>query len=233
MNDNNWTHNKEYLKILSKKALERNAQIYQERLQKYDKDPKLCKQCGRPLTYKQFKQGNNFCNRSCSANWNNNLRNTTAKNREENRICMNCGKTILKKKKDTWQDYNRRMFCSSECKWESKQKEYIEKWKKGSIDGMSGDDVSDIIRKYLLKKVGNKCEKCGWSEINPFTNRIPLELHHIDGNPYNNVEENLVVLCPNCHSLTRTFKGNRGKGRYVRKINYYKRKEELKRIGAK
>ena len=30
---------------------------------------------------------------------------------------------------------------------------------------------------------------------------IPLELHHIDGNHYNNSFENLIILCPNCHAL--------------------------------
>ena len=43
---------------------------------------------------------------------------------------------------------------------------------------------------------------------------IPLEVKHIDGNYLNNSEENLMLLCPNCHSLTSTYKGanlNRGK----------------------
>jgi predicted HNH restriction endonuclease len=27
-----------------------------------------------------------------------------------------------------------------------------------------------------------------------------LQLHHIDGNRENNKEENLTLLCPNCHT---------------------------------
>ena len=50
-----------------------------------------------------------------------------------------------------------------------------------------------------------KCEKCGWGEKNPITNTTPLQIHHIDGNCKNNKEENLQLLCPNCHSLTETF----------------------------
>lgn len=38
----------------------------------------------------------------------------------------------------------------------------------------------------------------------------PLELHHIDGNPDNNKEENLQVLCPNHHAMTEHF-GSRNK----------------------
>lgn len=34
----------------------------------------------------------------------------------------------------------------------------------------------------------------------------------------NNKEENLLLLCPNCHSLTSTYKGaNKGNGRPGRK----------------
>ena len=44
-----------------------------------------------------------------------------------------------------------------------------------------------------------KCEKCDltkWLDV-----EIPLEIHHIDGDRYNNQLENLMILCPNCHAL--------------------------------
>lgn len=56
--------------------------------------------------------------------------------------------------------------------------------------------------KYKLLKDGlkdYKCEKCGLSMW--LDEEIPLELHHIDGNHYNNSFENLMILCPNCHAL--------------------------------
>ena len=44
-----------------------------------------------------------------------------------------------------------------------------------------------------------------------------LELEHIDGDWSNTRLENLTLLCPNCHSLTATFKAlNRGRGRLGR-----------------
>jgi len=61
------------------------------------------------------------------------------------------------------------------------------------------------IRLILFSKRGRKCEICGWNEINIFHNIIPVQLHHKDGNKDNNYEDNLVILCPNCHSLTETF----------------------------
>ena len=35
---------------------------------------------------------------------------------------------------------------------------------------------------------------------------IPLELHHKDGNRYNNQLDNLMLLCPNCHALTENYR---------------------------
>lgn len=55
------------------------------------------------------------------------------------------------------------------------------------------------------------CESCGltiWLD-----KPIPLELHHIDGNPYNNFLTNLLLICPNCHALSdnyRVKKTNKG-----------------------
>ena len=34
-----------------------------------------------------------------------------------------------------------------------------------------------------------------------------LEYEHIDGNNKNNRRENVIMLCPNCHSQTKTFRG--------------------------
>jgi len=109
-------------------------------------------------------------------------------------------------------------FCSSTCFHESRYLGYIERWKAGLESGNIGTGrslaLSDNVRKYLLRKLGNACTRCCWAERNPVTGRVPLNVEHIDGNPYNSVETNLTLLCPNCHSLTPTYGGlNRGKGR--------------------
>ena len=62
------------------------------------------------------------------------------------------------------------------------------------------------MRKYLLLKYEENCQECGVSVINPYTNKTTLEIHHIDGNRKNNLESNLQLLCPNCHSKTKTFR---------------------------
>jgi Zn finger protein HypA/HybF involved in hydrogenase expression len=98
---------------------------------------------------------------------------------------------------------------------EKKYLDYIEKWKSGLETGMRGKtSISAHIRKYLFIKYENKCSSCGWNSVNLFTGRIPLEIDHIDGNHTNNSEENLRLLCPNCHALTPTFRSlNKGNGR--------------------
>lgn len=42
---------------------------------------------------------------------------------------------------------------------------------------------------------------------------IPLELHHKDGERYNNVLNNLELLCPNCHAQTDNYRGKNKKCR--------------------
>lgn len=70
-----------------------------------------------------------------------------------------------------------------------------------------------LIRVTALEQ-GTYHAYSGWNQRNPKTNRVPVEVEHIDGNWENNRPENLTLLCPNCHSLTKTFRGlNRGRGR--------------------
>jgi hypothetical protein len=48
----------------------------------------------------------------------------------------------------------------------------------------------------------NKCNTSEWMGV-----KLPLELEHKDGNNQNNERENLEGLCPNCHSITDTWRG--------------------------
>lgn len=125
------------------------------------------------------------------------------------KYCACCGKKLLSR-----QD----KYCSSECQHRQQQEEYISRWKQGLENGLKGEyQISSYIRNYLLDKHNYKCEICGWGERNPYTDTILLEIHHKDGNYLNNQEENLQVLCPNCHSLTETYKSHNKDGRKERK----------------
>lgn len=122
--------------------------------------------------------------------------------------CPECGKFFRKK-------YT---YCSIHCKVENQYKEYIKRWKQGVETGICGNaGTSQQIKRYIKEKYGNKCTKCGWDKVNPYTKKVPVQVEHKDGNWKNNKEENLDLLCPCCHSLTKTYGGaNKGKGRPYR-----------------
>ncbi len=62
----------------------------------------------------------------------------------------------------------------------------------------------DARRRALIRLHGSNCEVCGLTVWQG--KKLPIEVHHIDGNNRNNIEENLQLLCPNCHSLTDSWK---------------------------
>jgi hypothetical protein len=47
------------------------------------------------------------------------------------------------------------------------------------------------IRPAALERADQRCEHCG--------SATELEVHHRDLDPTNNVSENLIVLCEDCH----------------------------------
>jgi hypothetical protein len=66
---------------------------------------------------------------------------------------------------------------------------------------------SEVLKRALVKIRGYRCENCGLEKW--MGKPIPLENHHIDGNPLNNLENNVKLLCPNCHSLTPNFRNKK------------------------
>ena len=150
---------------------------------------KKCKKCGKETRNKKF------CSQSCAAIFNNiGIR----RHGKEPALCINCGKKT---------DSYIRKFCSHRCQHAFKYKQTVEKWLNEEISGLSksGKDTRSFVKKYIIETFGNKCQKCGWDKVNPSTDKVPIQLHHIDGNFRNCRPENLQLLCPNCHSLTPTF----------------------------
>jgi len=77
-----------------------------------------------------------------------------------------------------------------------------------------------VLRKYLKQHKGYVCSKCSLTHW--LGTLLSLELDHIDGNASNNHPSNLRFLCPNCHSITPTWKGrNKGYGRKSLGISLY------------
>lgn len=126
--------------------------------------------------------------------------------------CLNCGKDITSAKNTTHK------YCSNRCQRDYEYKKWVEQYKKDNSIAKSTKwgQIPKPLRRYIFEKYDNKCCKCGWSEINPYTQTLPLEIDHINGNSEDNSEDNLQLLCPNCHSLTPSYRGaNRGHGRNI------------------
>lgn len=97
-------------------------------------------------------------------------------------------------------------------------------WRKNKqgTDNVSYSKLDDILQnkvscsssRLLKRLIANslkeyRCENCGISEWNG--KPINLEIHHVDGNHYNNSLDNLQILCPNCHSQTSNYRGKNRK----------------------
>lgn len=163
---------------------------------------KICKQCGKEFECLES-QNKQFCSLFCAAKYNNKIHHKD----NEHIACKNCGKIISRK----------RIFCSNACQGEWRYKEYVRLWKSGVNNGCGKDgSISNYLKRYLLEKNNYKCEICGCDWKNPKSGNSILEIHHIDGNCYNNSEENLQVLCPNHHAMTDTYKNNNKNGRRKR-----------------
>lgn len=185
------------------------------------KNKTYCKECGDLLTEKTQ---NKFCSESCSVSYSNKRRELTEdhKSKISNSLrsddkdyglanCRMCGNNL---------DANHKEFCSRKCRKNFLREERFSVIKK---TGKANFDVkcytnANWIKRYYIHKHGEKCMKCGWDEKNPHTGNVPIELDHIDGDHKNNTLENTRLLCPNCHSLTKNYKGaNLGNGRSYRK----------------
>jgi len=165
---------------------------YRRRMEVYKATPTRCKFCEAPLPY--TKRKNKFCGSSCAAKATNHMR--ALKKALNPQFCLSCGSFISQGK-----------YCSNQCQqdyeWEILRARTI----------LNPNQASSVnLKRVVVESRGKSCEECGrhtWQKQD-----IPLDLDHINGDPFDNRLQNLRLLCLNCHGLTPTFKGkNRGKGR--------------------
>lgn len=162
----------------------------------YYADPSYCVKC---LAVIKVRDGQSayeakikkFCGLSCSTSYHNSKL-------KKVRMCVECKSQPASA---------RSVFCGVACR---------------SAYRCKGGPVShEVARAHLIIVNGAKCQRCGWDKINPKTGKCPVVLNHIDGNSQNMAWDNLEIICPNCDSLTPTYKSlNRGKGRRSRMLRY-------------
>ena len=90
-----------------------------------------------------------------------------------------------------------------------KWKEINDKRKKTEKERLLKADYNTLgeetLRKRIIIEQDEKCNKCKLSEW--LGEKLIFEIEHIDGNHSNNERKYLEALCPNCHSLTPTWRG--------------------------
>ena len=181
--------------VASKEKLEKQKQ---ERVEVYYKSPNRCKECNEVIEYEE--KNKNFCNRSCSATFNN-------KNRVKKKLsnCLMCGNET---------NCLRSKYCSSKCSGDYRWK--INKQKVNETSEVTGINQA---KKYLKEVRGNSCEMCG---IDTWAGKpILLLCDHIDGNSDNWNLSNLRLICSNCDATTPYYKNkNKGNGRSYRRERY-------------
>lgn len=124
---------------------------------------------------------------------------------KETYTCIHCG---VEKRK---QSSTNGIYCSNKCQAAHKQIQSDKLFSQG-LNGIYTENRA--IRKAMARIKGYKCEVCGISEWNG--KEIVLEIEHIDGKSNNNKIDNLMLICPNCHSQTPTYKKrNNGKSTRV------------------
>jgi hypothetical protein len=79
------------------------------------------------------------------------------------------------------------------------------------LDGKHPQYNTFKLKNRLLKlgRIKNECSICDVSSW--MNSTLTCELDHIDGNKYNHAFKNLRMLCPNCHSQTKTYRNKKRK----------------------
>jgi hypothetical protein len=198
----------------------------------YEDSPRFCACCGVKLSYETIVSNGprtKYCSRNCSAKVNNSSR-VLRRSEHDNsprvrkikahgkpRDCQHCLGPANRNSR----------YCSTFCRSEANYVTFTADWIAGLNSGGYADgSLSKNARRWVIEQADYKCTKCGWGEVNPTTDKSPLNVDHIDGDSTNHRPENLKVLCPNCHSLTPTYGSlNIGNGRESRREYRRKMKE--------
>ena len=152
---------------------------------------KLCKKCGTEFTPEKGLL--NFCSQKCTKG----REQTPEMSQKKREKTLRHWEPGGKFREYDWDTLN---------KDATKIKKSLSKWYlKADLRVQNGEQLSDeTTKRYLIEKHGHNCWMCDLSEWRG--EKLHLEMDHIDGNNKNNNINNIRILCPNCHSITPTWR---------------------------
>lgn len=187
-----------YVKKVSKIVNQRSCRYRKNRI-----ITKICEDehCENSFTTNRL-DNKKFCSKACAS------RNIKRNGLCNFNSCRNCELSLKG-------HHVQKKYCSKKCEMEYREKMFFQE-----IESDCSLISDRRMKIYLIKKYGEKCMECGWDEKHPITGKVPIELEHVDGDSKNQQLSNLQLLCPNHHSLTKTYRAlNRGRGRTNRITN--------------
>lgn len=105
----------------------------------------------------------------------------------------------LKTSKVGKQSYNEEQQLTQ--KQNTPKKENHPNWRGGISNGEYGLEFNNELKTYIKSFYNSTCRLCSATDT-------PLDVHHIDYNKKNNLFENLVPLCKQCHGKTNYDRDN-------------------------
>lgn len=106
--------------------------------------------------------------------------------------CLNCGKT-----NDCKGHGFTNKYCNNKCQAEHRSRLLVKDWREGKTKTWA--KIPEWVKRYLIEQRGYRCEDCKNTTHNKLP--IPLVVNHKNGDTYDNSEENLELICPNCRSI--------------------------------
>lgn len=157
---------------------------------------KKCENCGKEyLVYKRFSKRSKYCSRKCLYEQKSTIPIIELK-------CANCGKIFSRKSDKLRKSKHKIYFCSRRCKDVGQR---ISGGIREIMPSHYGSGCRKFVGiKYLGDEVPKVCAGCGEER------EYLLAVHHKDGDRQNNYNENLEIVCHNCHALRHLYRNQNG-----------------------
>ncbi len=198
-------------KILKKNNIDDITVFFKPQPHKYSHILHFCEKCNNKIEIK-FKSDINkrFCCISCSSS-----REHSAESKQKASNSIKIFRSTLTaedEKKMTFGGKSIKELIdirkrNSEASKESKFNQKMERILTSKFSCLSINEK----RIFLMNKQSCKCSICGCLDWN--NKPITFELDHISGIRSDESEDNLRLICPNCHSQTDTYKGKNVKNK--------------------